>query len=618
MGGATENMGLLPDSSYWRDTIASGSATFLVGAGVSAPAPSNLPLATDLVEAVVGPVLHSSGLPRDLSRSITRTLLNIRPEVITDILIEHLGIRAINPLPTLLRARPNAWHRLLASSLGTGCCVVTTNFDTLIEDTCLSWQLPITCLVGGTMRRLPAIPSERPKSILFKVHGSVGGPAGLRSLALALRQVGRGLSDQQYSLLRLLIHNRPLIVLGYSGRDEFDLLPALLSIGRTSDALWIIHNPNQLPQPLAPTACRRRDVRPALECSKAWTRRVHIVIGDTGRTLHVLRPRGFFGTGLRSRRPGRRLARIRAAPSLDVKWGGRSCSPTIALVYGLMQCRAFTLATRVIKHATRTPGVPSRALARILLAYALVLEKLGTDLRKAASVAAAAVKSATESGSVRTQALTLDQSGVIARRRGKYRAALAYYDHALRLARSTRCPMWLVMQIRSHRAIVLEYLKLRHAALREHRAVAAHERTTGDLRGLAKSLNNIGIVYMNQHRWRAAIKSLTESCSLKRQLGDARGTAQSLHNLGKTYYLAGDYKKAEETFLASLRLRLGRARDSHGVAQSHAALAQVALRTGRWSEARRLASLALKTHASYGDSRGVSDARAILRRLHGK
>ncbi len=171
------------------------------------------------------------------------------------------------------------------------------------------------------------------------------------------------------------------------------------------------------------------------------------------------------------------------------------------------------------------------------------------------------------------------------------------------------------MQIRSHRAVALEYLDRRAEALREHRRVAEYEKRTGDLRGLAKSLNHIGIVYMNQHRWKKALDALEQSCTLKRDLGDHRGVGQSLHNLGKLHFLRGDYASAEKTFLESLRIRLGRGRDEHGAAQSYVALAHVAVKAGKLEDAERYATRALDAHMASGDQRGITQARGLLRTL---
>jgi len=274
-----------------------------------------------------------------------------------------------------------------------------------------------------------------------------------------------------------------------------------------------------------------------------------------------------------------------------------------------VEARAFEVAAQVFQHTTK-----ARTSPRILIARAVVLEKYGTDLRAAAAVARKA-RTVSKNGPADIRALVLDQSGVIARRRGLHRLALGFYDQALKIARPPNFPEWLLMQIRSHRAVALEYLDRRADALREHRRVASYEQRTGDLRGYAKSLNNIGIVHMNQRQWKPAIAALEQSCALKRDLGDLRGIAQSLHNLGKLHFLLEDYASAESAFLESLRLRLGRARDDHGAAQSYVALAYVALKAGKLEGAERYATLALKAHVACGDQRGVTQAKGLLRTM---
>jgi hypothetical protein len=82
------------DRAYWRDVIRRGEATFFAGAGVSAPPPARLPLAAGLVASLIDPVLQPLSLPKGLARSIARALIRLRPEVITDVLLEHLGVDA--------------------------------------------------------------------------------------------------------------------------------------------------------------------------------------------------------------------------------------------------------------------------------------------------------------------------------------------------------------------------------------------------------------------------------------------------------------------------------------------------------------------------------------------
>jgi tetratricopeptide (TPR) repeat protein len=441
-------------------------------------------------------------------------------------------------------------------------------------------------------------------SILFKIHGSLGsGNAGeaLSSVALAVRQVGQGLTVPQAHLLGALVGDRPLIVLGYSGRDDFDIRPALLNVQRTAPGLWIVHERDSPIRPVAGQARRKSYARPAVECARAWAGALDLFAGETSGMLDLLRPRRGFG-----RLPVRLPANV--APAADA-WLPEPEASAIAILYALVEARAFELGTRVFQHATK-----HRASPRVLVARAVVLEKYGTDLRAAADTARKA-RTASKRAPADIRALVLDQSGVIARRRGHYRLALRFYDQALKIARPSKCPEWLLMQIRSHRAVALEYLGRRTEALREHRRVAEYEKRTGDLRGLAKSLNNIGIVHMNQHQWKAAIAALEQSCALKHDLGDHRGVGQSLHNLGKLHFLRGDYASAEKTFLESLRVRLGRGRDEHGAAQSYVALAHVALKAGKREDAERYATRALKAHMAFGDQRGITQARGLLRAL---
>lgn len=185
----------------------------------------------------------------------------------------------------------------------------------------------------------------------------------------------------------------------------------------------------------------------------------------------------------------------------------------------------------------------------------------------------------------------------------------------MRATRTGRVPEWLVMQIRSHRATNLDYLKRRREALREHQTVEKWEERTGDLRGAAKSLNNIGIVYLGLKLWTKALEAHAKSREFKTLLGDSRGIAQTLHNVGKIHYLRRDYERAGEAFAGCLGLRLGPARDRHGVGQSLVALGWVAFRQNRLSEAENFARRALTAHMACRDETGIKEAKSLLRRI---
>lgn len=169
------------------------------------------------------------------------------------------------------------------------------------------------------------------------------------------------------------------------------------------------------------------------------------------------------------------------------------------------------------------------------------------------------------------------------------------------------------MQIRSHRAVAIEYLDRRVDALREHRRVANYEQRTGDLRGYAKSLNNIGIVHMNQRQWKPAIAAFEQSWALNPTSATPRHRPIAAQPRQAPLPARSPPLGRESAFLKSLRLRLGRARDDHGAAQSYIALAHVALKPGKLEDAEQYATLALEAHVACGDQRGVTLARGVLR-----
>lgn len=603
----------------WQRAILDGSATFFVGAGISRPPPASLPLAAGLIERLVSPILGSLPLPPALFRRVLSAFTQrLRPEVVSDILLEHLGSRALDPLLGILSGRPNAWHFFLAAAMRRGCCVVTVNFDNLIEEAChLVGASFVSVVPPAGLPAVSPVVGGAPTSILFKMHGSIGDPpssAALSSIVLAVRQVGRGLPLRQMDALRTLVVDRPLIVLGYSGRDDFDIQPVLRAMPRTARCLWVLHDSAvAVPRPASPSTLRRSVAQPARECAAEWSGPFDLLAGDTSSVMPLLRPRAGFGrvVGRRRRRGG-----IPSPVPPPTRHGTpRDALSALAVLYELIECRDFLLAREVLRRLDQLSSMPSREATRLQIAEAVVLEKEGVDFRKAGAVAEAAVTQATKSKEPFPLALALDQSGVIARRRGRYTEAAGFYLQALRATRKGRCPTWLVMQIRGHRAVALDYLKRHREALREHRIVGAWERKVGDLRGVAKTLNNIGIVHLSLKEWDKGIRIHEESRELKKLLGDSRGMAQSLHNIGKIHYKCGDYPSAEAAFTKSLRLRLGPARDRHGAAQSFVALGHVAQKMKRRREALEYAKRALTAHIVSGDKMGAMQARTLLRSL---
>ena len=129
----------------------------------------------------------------------------------------------------------------------------------------------------------------------------------------------------------------------------------------------------------------------------------------------------------------------------------------------------------------------------------------------------------------------------------------------------------------------------------------------GDLRGIAVSLNNVGIVASNQGDYVAARPLLAESLALDRELGYRFGIATSLNNLGNVALKQGDYPSARALFEESLALRreLG---DRWGIANSLNNLGNVAHEQGDYPSARALHGESLARQLELGNRRGIAES----------
>ena len=137
-------------------------------------------------------------------------------------------------IPVYEMGRPGPFHKLMAWVVERfpNVEILTTNFDTLIEQSCSS---PID------VAYLPTHFAERFRRPLWKIHGTVGHlDPGMRSIVYTLRQTSRGLSAPCRSWLRSRATAARFVYVGY-GANDLDLFPVLRDTAR-DDAhdVWCI------------------------------------------------------------------------------------------------------------------------------------------------------------------------------------------------------------------------------------------------------------------------------------------------------------------------------------------------------------------------------------------
>jgi len=220
--------------------IQSQHVAIFVGAGVSRP--SGLPLAHEIIEEAVHEISSQSSLPQHaLAQLANRAPKELRLEVFLRMLVEVAGERGFTPLRLLAGGIPSHFHRFIAACLRSGLVdtVVTTNFDTLLEEACENAQTEFQLLTRPTEYSADWS-SHVPR--IAKIHGSLASRSGLPlpGILADVRQIGQGLGHERLHFLHTLLARKHILVLGYSGRDYFGAMPVIFT--STGPAiLWVSH-----------------------------------------------------------------------------------------------------------------------------------------------------------------------------------------------------------------------------------------------------------------------------------------------------------------------------------------------------------------------------------------
>ncbi|MFX1257041.1 MAG: tetratricopeptide repeat protein [Promethearchaeota archaeon] len=225
--------------------------TFLVGAGCSVDIPSCLPAGRAMMEAIIRYTCAEPEIEKILE------LEELRFEQLVEIVRDHLDpeLKIIDYYAQC--DKPNLQHFFLAKMIKEGHFVMTTNFDFLIEYALLQSNIPkdevIPVITKSDFEEFnnPIKLFEKGKKTVYKIHGStknvISGDNTKDSLIATIRAFGsnkEGLNVFQVEpFKRPLFDNisdgRTLVVLGYSGSDDFDIVPSLNVLKNLKSLIWI-------------------------------------------------------------------------------------------------------------------------------------------------------------------------------------------------------------------------------------------------------------------------------------------------------------------------------------------------------------------------------------------
>jgi tetratricopeptide (TPR) repeat protein len=233
--------------------------TFLVGAGISMDPPSSVPSARMFVNEI-----FKYYAPEEEIEALS-SLETLRYEFLVE-KIQNLFDKELKFLDYLSDVKePNVIHLFLANMIMRYNYVITTNFDYLIERA-LKKKLEVFPSFHQFHKKVMVIitKDDYQKNVNFqfpiiKIHGSkwdiLKGRLTKDSLVTTISALGRerekgetfAIEPYKKPLINEVMNGRDLVIMGYSGSDDFDISPMLQELSNMKRIIWIEHDQSLTP-----------------------------------------------------------------------------------------------------------------------------------------------------------------------------------------------------------------------------------------------------------------------------------------------------------------------------------------------------------------------------------
>ncbi|MFX1536716.1 MAG: tetratricopeptide repeat protein [Promethearchaeota archaeon] len=225
--------------------------TFLVGAGISIEPPSALQSAWQIMEAI----LQFGAVEKEVEKLLK--MPNLRFEYLIGLFKNQFDEDLIFLNYFEEATEPNIIHKFLARMVQEGHFVMTTNFDSLIERAIGLDNDKLKLVITQEDFKRYGDPQKNWKKgllVVYKLHGSLKnhktGEKTKESIVITLEALGRYkegeiLSVQafQRETFEKIGQGRTLLIMGYSGGDDFDVVPTLMQMKGLKRIIWIAHEP---------------------------------------------------------------------------------------------------------------------------------------------------------------------------------------------------------------------------------------------------------------------------------------------------------------------------------------------------------------------------------------
>jgi tetratricopeptide (TPR) repeat protein len=550
---------------------------FLAGAGVSVAPPSNLLPAREIAR-----VLLEFCAPAEEVNALM-ALPGLRYEQVVEEIERHIDpdLKFMDYLD--LAVSPNDNHLALAGAMLAGHPVLTTNFDYFIEHAAITinpgtWkergQVIITKDDFTSLADEKKYPDSDIKCRLYKLHGSsknlLSGKDTRASLVTTMKGLGRdrvksetfAIEPYKKSAVISALAGHLLVVMGYSGRDDFDVTPLLREFTGITGIIWIEHV-DGLHEPRA-FRVRPIDKNQSNQGGSGNHRVLLALLASRGISTIVILcdTKTLSGT----------LRQLFKFPGKDVRPSTAALLPpfrdwVMPLFDGVVSTQKEMLASHLFRDHGENRGW-RRAVTRGLDAATAAgndrdkscfldqlawLERMTGDVDKAILRLETALTIDEQLGDLPGKATRFNNIGFMLEGRGNIEGALQRYEQALAINEQLGNLSEKSVNLNNIGGLLQNRGDIDGALSRYEQALAISEQL-GDLGSKAVDLTNIGTLLEGRGDFGGAMRRYEQALAITEQLGNLSGKAIRLNNIGFLLERRGDIDGAMQRYKQALAI----------------------------------------------------------------
>ncbi len=491
--------------------------TFLVGAGCSIDPPSNLPSGIEMMDKIIKYACAESEIDKILDKKELRFEKLV--EIIRDTIDSELKIIDYYGESD----KPNIQHFFLADMIIKGNFVITTNFDFLIEYALIHLKVPkneiCPVITENDFKEFnrPNALVKQGKKLVIKIHGStkniITEEETKNSLVTTIQAFGsnkKGMNVFQIEpykrdLIESITNGHSLFILGYSGSDDFDIVPTLKILKNLRKIVWFNF--------------KKIDV--GLERIYQFKRNKTYNIKRLTKIDQILAEILQINNNLLVYRVDVNVSKMLRK-----------------LLKKEIQLNKIPFSITPYKWFKNSIKAPNKFM-KYFISFKIYFEL--DDFDNALRCGNTALDISNEKNDLIGKALVLNQIGIIYLKRGKYSKALSLFEESLQINKNVK-NLITTAKILSNIGDIYNIQGKYSLAIKVYKQVLKYcSQLNLDI---PETLNNLGKIFKNQGNYVLALEKFEKALSIVEEKGELTGKASILNSIAEIYFLRGMYNIA--------------------------------------------------------------------------